>query len=236
MKLVTVPRAVPPHAHLRKPLSGHQEIALVARARHHLRELRHKVNPELHALVRRQRLGQCDLKHRAVVRRCRRRARQTSSAWSRRRSPTISSDFTSFEPKCLSFQPAPFSTSRSSDSLGFGHPGGFRLERIEIQMEGKLVERGAGAIRVGENFGGVQRVRLGVVSSLDLVGHNAFAQRSGLSAASWPSATPQLRSGKCASNGFPSALLDCEVSTALLQECYRGDSAATWNCYQHINF
>ncbi len=57
MELVAVPRAVPPHSHLWKPLSRHQEVALVAGARHHLRELRHKVNPELHAPIRRQRLG-----------------------------------------------------------------------------------------------------------------------------------------------------------------------------------
>ena len=80
----------------------------------------------------------------------------------------------------------------------------FRLERIQVQMEKeKAVERGARLVGVGKQLVGVQRVRRGVVGSF-ISGRPRLVrlaacfrqQRS-------PQATSQLRSGKCASIGFP---------------------------------
>ena len=61
--------------------------------------------------------------------------------------------------------------------LAFTYPRSVRLEAIQIKMEWKAVERLPGQIVIGKCLSRVQRVRLGVVFGIDVVGHDALRQR-----------------------------------------------------------
>ena len=67
MKLMAIPRVLPPHADLRKPLAHHKEIAFVARALDHFGKLVAKRHAELHRCAGRNGLGQRHLHHGVVV-------------------------------------------------------------------------------------------------------------------------------------------------------------------------
>ena len=57
------------------------------------------------------------------------------------------------------------------------HPGGFRLERIEIEVKGKAVERLACQVVVGQRLGGINGVLGRIVLRIDLVSHASLRQR-----------------------------------------------------------
>ena len=140
------------------------------------------MNPELHTLARRQRPGQCDFKHRAVFR----IAVVGRDKLHLLGQVALSDNFQRLHlirAEVLFLPALALGEVAIPHPLRLCHPGGFRLECIQIQMEGKPLQRGARVIGVGQHFGGVQRMRLGVVSSLDLVGHHAVAQRRALGSA-----------------------------------------------------
>src|ERR1035438_2768893 len=60
---------------------------------------------------------------------------------------------------------------------GMTHPSGFRLERIEIEVKGKTVERLAGQVAIGQRLGGINGVLRRIVLRIDLVGHDPLRQR-----------------------------------------------------------
>jgi len=68
MKLMAIPRVMPPHAHFREPLRHHKEIPLVAGALHHFRKLVVKCDFENDVRAWRDRLCELHLENRVVVR------------------------------------------------------------------------------------------------------------------------------------------------------------------------
>ncbi len=145
---MAIPRVLPPHADLRKPLAHHEEIAFVARALDHFGKLVVKRHAELHRCSGRDGLGQRDLHHGVVIGVV--VVGLDELHFAREVAHVLDFEFRNGNRAVMLRIPARAGARPARTvEANFRHECGLGLKRIQVKMERKSLLRLAGEIFVG---------------------------------------------------------------------------------------